>query len=105
MAVEDASFMTTMFSMSLLFRDWKMSADTGAPSSTMRGVVPALMEFTPRRRMDTFSVGSPDEVNTCRPDTWPWRASPALAEGLLAIAFLFTVEAEPTTDDIFLAEP
>ena len=97
--------MTTTFSISLLFSELNTDMDTGAPSSTTRGVVLALMEFTPRRRMDTFSAGSPDEENTWSPDTWPWRASPALDEGLLARAFLFTVDAEPTTDDIFLAVP
>ena len=105
MAVDAASFMTTTFSISLLFRVLNTSDDTGVPSSTNRGVLPALMEFTPRRRMDTFDMGSPVEEKICRPATWPWRASPTLAEGRLISTSFFTVAAEPTTEVIFLAVP
>ena len=55
--------------------DWadsvKIELDTGAPSRMIRGVLDALIEFTPRRRIDTFDIGSPVDEKICKPATCP----------------------------------
>ena len=105
MAVEEASFITITFSISFGLRAVKMATSTGEPSRIKRGVLDALMELTPRRRMDTVALGSPELVKTCRPATFPWRASPELAAGMLVNASDFTRVEAPTTELIFLALP
>jgi len=71
MEVEDASFSTVTFSISLGFSDVNTSLDTGAPSNIYKGEVPAFKEVYPRTRMEEDAVGSPEEVNTCIPATCP----------------------------------
>ena len=104
-AVAEASFMTVMFSMSLAFSAVKIDEGTGLPSSTNRGSVPALIEFTPRIRIEIVSLGSPEFDHTCSPAICPWRASPTLAVGAFWSSFAPTVVAEPVMEEIFLAEP
>ena len=60
-----------MFSISFELRVVKIEELTGDPSNTNRGVLLALIELTPRKRIDTVAVGSPEDVNTCKPATCP----------------------------------
>ena len=60
-----------MFSISFEFNVVNTDELTGEPSRMNRGVLDALIELTPRKRIDTAALGSPDEVNTCKPATWP----------------------------------
>ncbi len=83
----------------------KIATSTGEPSRIKSGVLEALMEFTPRKRMETVALGSPELVKTCNPATFPWRASPELAAGILVNASDFTSVEAPTTELIFLALP
>ena len=70
-----------------------------------KGALEEFIEFTPRRRMVADADGSPLEVKTERPDTWPARASVKLGVDTVFIFSPLTVETAPTTDPSFLAEP
>ena len=105
MAVEAASFSTVMFSISFGFNVLKTLDVMGAPSKMNNGVVPALIELTPRRRIEAVAVGSPVLDNTDRPETCPANASVKFVVGVFSMVSLFTVPSDPTTDPSFLAVP
>ena len=105
MAVDEASFNTTMFSISPWLNDRNMSDDTGEPSRINKGVFDELIELIPLIRIDTVDIGSPVLDMTCKPATCPWRASAAFAVGLSLSFEPETDAVEPTTEDIFLAVP
>ena len=103
--MEEASFKTTVLSISLALNERKTSDETGVPSRMNNGVFEELMELTPRIRMDTVDIGSPVLESTCIPATIPWSASAAFAAGLSANFDPETEDAEPTTLLIFFAVP
>jgi len=79
--------------------------EIGAPSNINKGSLEELIEPIPRKRIETPSLGSPEEVKTCKPATCPCRASAKFALGLLAIFSDFTAATEPTMEPNFLALP
>ena len=58
-----------MFSISPGFNELKTDDEIGAPSKMNSGVLPALMEFTPRKRIVADLDGSPELDNTESPAT------------------------------------
>ena len=64
MAVADASFNTVIVAMSSGFKALNVSEVISLPSRMKSGVVEALIDVTPRKRIETPAVGSPEEVNT-----------------------------------------
>ena len=104
-AVDDASFNTVIDSMSFGFRVWNVPEVISEPSRIYSGVVDALIEVTPRIRIETLADGSPEEVNTCKPETCPWRASPILAIGRCSNLSALTVSTDPAIVPNFLADP
>ena len=105
MDVDDASFKTVTFSISLGFKAVKTPLEIGEPSKTNKGSVEELIEPTPRKRIETFSLGSPEEVYTCKPATCPCKASAKFALGRLEIFSDLTAATEPTIEPNFFAEP
>ena len=71
----------------------------GAPSTTMRGLLLALIEPTPRMRIvAALEVGSPLEEMICTPGDVPARALVTLVVIFFWISSLFTIEADPVKD-------
>src|SRR5690625_6154149 len=68
--VEAASFNTTIDSISAEFRE-AISPSYGSPSTTYSGLVPALIEPTPRTRTVAEVPGCPLLFITCTPATAP----------------------------------
>src|SRR5688572_28471842 len=99
MAVADASFSTSIDSMSdglisaigLVVLPptafWaRLDAWMGIPSTIYKGSLDPLMEAVPRMRTKTPPPGDPEFVLTCTPEARPCKSWSELAEGTLAIS-------------------
>ena len=73
MAVEEASFITSIVSMSFGLIELRLT-DIGTPSTTTNGSLPEFIDATPRILMDTSAPGSAEFSATCTPAIRPWSA-------------------------------
>ena len=93
MAVDEASFSTSMLSM--VSADTSSMLDTCTPSTMNSGSFDCVMEPPPRTRMAISLPGRPSCDITFTPGSWPCRASATVATGLAASFSPVTEATEP----------
>ena len=67
----------------------------GTPSTTMSGLLPAVIERTPRMKMLTSSPGLLPAFTMSTPGTRPWIALIAFDVGISLICVAVTVDTAP----------
>ena len=80
-AVADASFNTDIYSISFEFSAAKSAEETGTPSITNSGSLPADIELVPRILILALAPGRPVAAVTCTPAALPCNAWSTLFTG------------------------
>ena len=80
------------------------SPSKGTPSTTIKGLLDALIEPRPRTRILVPLPGCPDSVEICTPATAPSNALVTSDTCIFSILSFFTTAADPVKE-LFLAVP
>src|SRR5690554_1391248 len=98
-AVAEASFSTSMLSISVLFKTVGLLPKIGKPSTTYSGSLLPCMELAPRIRTFKPAPGAPVVGETCTPAARPDKDWRTLVDGKALISLAPTWATEPVRSD------